>query len=198
MWITKITQRIELLATKSKIIFYLVLLYYRLLVKRETALANIGKDDRVLCIGGGMCPYTAILLHRYTNAKVTVVDNDRHCAEKSRCFLRRMGLGDIHVCHGDGACINCTDYTVIHVAMQVSPKDAVVSRIVKEAPNGARVLVRMPKHCVKSLYCNFNKQPFRFDSQVKHSVFSNVHNTSVCVVGQNPAEDLYHNLGVAV
>ena len=196
LWITKITQRIELLATKSKIIFYLVLLYYRLLVKRETALANIGKDDRVLCIGGGMCPYTAILLHRYTNAKVTVVDNDRHCAEKSRCFLRRMGLGDIHVCHGDGRA-STHDYTVIHVAMQVSPKDAVVSRIVKEAPNGARVLVRMPKHCVKSLYCNFNKQPFRFDPK-SSTAFPMCTTPRFAWWAKNPAEDLYHNLGVAV
>lgn len=198
MWITKCTQGIELLATKSRIIYLFASLYYRLLVKRESMLAGIGKDDRVLCIGGGMCPYTAILLHQYTKARVTVIDNDSRCIEQSRCFLRHLGMEGVDVTFHDGAQVNCRGHTVIHIAMQISPKEAVLKQILKKAQDGARVLVRMPKNNLEGLYSNLSKEPSRFEKQVKHGRFCNVANTSVCVVRREPAAERPCPLAMAV
>ena len=82
-----------------------------MLVKREARLAGINEQDRVLCIGGGICPYTAILLHKYTKAQITVVDNNRVCVEKARKFIDRVGMDKINIIYGDGENICCHGYT---------------------------------------------------------------------------------------
>lgn len=196
MNITRLTQWIELLATKDKFIYALVARYYKLLVKREALLAGIGPEDKVLCFGGGICPCTAILLHQYTKAHITVIDNNRACAEESRCFLHRQGLEHIRVACREGAEINCADYTVIHIAMQITPKEAVVNQVVKKARPGTRVLVRIPKENLQSLYSNLNRAKPSFNQQIQHGPFSNIGNTAIYIVEKEPAKDLH--LAVAI
>jgi 16S rRNA A1518/A1519 N6-dimethyltransferase RsmA/KsgA/DIM1 with predicted DNA glycosylase/AP lyase activity len=182
--ITKFTQKVELWATKSKLIYFLMSVYYRMMVKREVTLANVSQNDRVLCIGGGVCPYTAILINKYTRSKVTVIDNDNACIEKSRKFLRRLGLDGIEIVHADGKHVCCRDYTVIHIAMQITPKELIIDEVLKKAKEGTRVLVRQPKSVLENLYCPLYGESGVFCSCVKHSLFSNVDNTSVCIVSR--------------
>ncbi len=182
----------ELLVTQNKALYLLASLYYRLMVKKEVELAGINQDDKVLCIGGGCCPYTAILIRKYTNARVTVIDNDCACIDKSKAFLQGLGLDGIEIRLCDGKHIGCRDYSVIHVAMQVSPKEAVINEIFGGAPKGARVLVRNPKTAMEKLYSRISKGKERFSRSVKHGFFSNVGDTSVCIVGENQAEHAEH------
>ena len=97
MIITKISQVLERCACKSRVIYSLFRLYYLDLVRREVSLAKINKDDHILCVGGGKCPFTAILLREYTDAKITVIDNCRECVRASREFLKREGVEGIDV-----------------------------------------------------------------------------------------------------
>jgi D-arabinose 1-dehydrogenase-like Zn-dependent alcohol dehydrogenase len=180
--ITQFTQHIELLATKSRLTFHITSAYYRMLVKREARLADIREGDRVLCIGGGICPYTAILLHKYTGAHITVIDNNRSCVEKARKFVNRLGLDKIKILPGDGRDICCYGYTVIHLAMQITPKESVINEILSKAEKGTRVLVRKPKKSVGSLYCTMPEYEKIFAACVKHSLLSNVDQTYVCIV----------------
>ena len=189
MWITKLTQLIELLATKSWLAYYSVAAYYRMLVKREASLAGINENDKVLCIGGGICPYTAILLHKYTKAHITVIDNNLECVEKSKKFINRLGLDKINILFGDGEDICCHGYTVIHLAMQISPKELVLNEILQKAQPGTRVLIRKPKKGVDRLYCKMSHQGKGFTNCIKHGLFCNVDHTSVCVVDK-PAVSL--------
>lgn len=182
MWITSLTRRIEHLAVKSRLVYAAVSLYYRQMVQREAQLAKVGPHDRVLCIGGGICPYTAILLHHLTGAEVTVIDNDRGCVEKCGKFLRDVGLDGVGVQWADGTKVNCRDYTVIHLAMQICPREDVLRRVLSNAPEGARVLVRVPKGCLEGLYCSFGGKPSPWERRVKHGFLSNVDYTSVLVV----------------
>lgn len=189
LWITKFTQRVENCATKSKLLYNTISLYYRFLVKREVELADIKATDNVLCIGGGVCPYTAILLHKYTGAKVTVIDNDASCVRKSKRFLRRMKIENVHIKLCDGKCVCCNNYSIIHIAMQISPKELVVDEVIKGAKNGTKILIRRPKNMVKELYCSDNSCEYCCDF-VKHSIFSNVDNTGMCVVNKKSAGEL--------
>lgn len=56
MWITRLTRQIEQLAASSRLIYSLAALYYRQMVQREAELAQIGPEDRVLCIGEASVP----------------------------------------------------------------------------------------------------------------------------------------------
>jgi len=182
LWITRLTQLIEHFAIKSRLAYYCISAYYRMLVKREVCLAGINERDRVLCIGGGICPYTAILLNKYTKAHITVIDNNIECVEKARKFINRLGLNRINIIYGDGEDICCHGYTVIHLAMQISPKELVLNKIMQKAQPGTRVLIRKPKKGVDKLYCKMAGQEMDFAKCIKHGLFCNVDHTSVCVI----------------
>lgn len=181
MLITSLTQKIEWLANKSKLFYTLVEFYYKNIIKNEVRLASISKDDKILCIGGGPCPYTAIMLHTYTGAHITVVDNNYHCVKKSLELIYRLGLQNyINVVLSDGKDIDCHGFTVIHLAMQISPKEKVLKNLLDGAEYGTKILVRMPKEILSGLYCNVNCKVFS-RGNVAHSFFSNIDNTTLYV-----------------
>lgn len=152
-FIYRVTRNIECLATKSVSVYRLVSMYYKNLVKDEVALANIQSTDRVLCIGGGPCPISGILLHEYTKAHVTIVDNDEYCVHKSRELIGNLGYEDmIDVLYGDGSDIPTKDYTVIHVAAQVSPMEQTFCHLKRGCSLGAKVLIRLPKKTLSNFY----------------------------------------------
>jgi len=147
--LTVVTQKIEWLATEMKPVYKLAEKYYVRLVKSEAVLANIRRDDHVLCIGGGICPFSAILFHQMTGAKVTVIDNCEKCVHKAKKTIARLGLGDhIHVWLQDGCSrhILYADYSVVHLALQVYPMEQVFSSVVRGITPGTRLLVRQPRN----------------------------------------------------
>ena len=124
--IANTTRIIEGMARKNCIIYKTILLYYKRLVKDEVELADIKSSDKVLCIGGGQCPFSGILLHEYTGAKVTIVDCDDYCVQVSRELIQILGYErDIDILHMDGKEVPLQDYDVIHTAVQVKPMDQV-------------------------------------------------------------------------
>jgi len=153
--IVKFTQKLEVMAAKTKVIYWLASKYYKDIVQKEIALANITSNDNVLFVGGGICPLTAILLHQETGAKITVIDNDSHCIPKAQATVNCLGLADfIRVIHQDGgnADFSLTEYSIIHFAMQVTPMWHVFSQIERRVVSGTKLLVRRPKKGVCKLY----------------------------------------------
>lgn len=178
MLMTTLTQKIEWIANKSRLFYLLTTLYYKNIIKREVRLAEIKPDDKILCIGGGPCPYTAIMLHQLTGAAVTVVDNNAACVQQSANLIKRLGLEKaIRIVYGEGEDIDCEGFTVIHLALQVSPKRKVLESLLERAGNGVKILVRRPKELVRRLYCDQESCPLPCENYVKHNFFTNVGNT---------------------
>ena len=154
-WITGVTQKIECWAAKSRAVYWFASQYYRDVIQREIELAGITKDDHVLCIGGGICPFSAILFHQATGAKITVIDNNVACVPQARRVIERLDLGG-HVrvfCQdGDSAELSLSEYSVVHFALQVSPLERVFSRVERQVAHGTRLLVRRPKSRLSGLY----------------------------------------------
>ncbi|NLP37573.1 MAG: hypothetical protein GX357_07965 [Firmicutes bacterium] len=151
--IPTLTKILEKLAAKNFLFYRIMALYYRNVVKEEVTLANIQAGDRVLCIGGGHCPFSGILLHEYTGAHVTILDNDAQCVRVATELIKDLGYTDfIKVIHGDGREIAPTDYTVIHVAVQVSPMEKVFCHLRRGCRLGAKILVRLPRRALNNLY----------------------------------------------
>ena len=160
-WITNFTYKIEEQASDAGFVFRLASGYYRDVVEREVVLAGITAADNVLCIGGGICPFSAILLHRRAGARVTVVDNNCACIPKARATIEKLGLSEyLTVIHQDGTSpdIPFEEFSVIHLALQVSPMEQVFARAVEQAKVGTRLLIRRPKKHLANMYCpSFNK-----------------------------------------
>jgi len=149
------TKWMERIFSKYDFLVNLYSLYYRNIVKNEIRLANIRSHDKVLCIGGGSIPSTAIEISRQTHAHVYVLDMDKKAIECAKEVIARLGLHDkITVINGKGQDIDIELYDVIHIAQQVSPKDEVLRSIWDKAKEGHRIIVRMPRKALKPFYSN--------------------------------------------
>jgi protein-L-isoaspartate O-methyltransferase len=145
------------MAVKAGFVYKLADKYYRNVIKKEIELAGITKKDHILCIGGGICPFSAILFHQITGAKVTVIDNNEKCVPKAKLMINRLGIGEkVRILHQDATGTDVNDYTVIHFALQVSPMEKAFATIEKQAVSGTRLLVRRPK---KQTECLFSHCP---------------------------------------
>ncbi|WP_031516003.1 nicotianamine synthase family protein [Desulfofalx alkaliphila] len=128
-------------------------LYYKDIVKREVELGHIIPEDRILVIGGGPLPCTAMEIADQTGAKIVVVDKDPKAVEIARRVIKRYNMEDqIKVKLADGINISAVDYSVIHVALQVCNRTKVLQNILSKAPQGARILVRSQRDVLKRMY----------------------------------------------
>jgi len=154
-WITDFTYKIENQAVEVGLVYKFACEYYREVIYKEIILASITAKDHILCIGGGMCPFSAILFHQITGAKVTVADNNETCIPKAGSVIDKLRLSEnIRVVHQDGACEKAcfSQYSVVHLALQVSPMEQVFSAVEKKIMPGTRLLVRRPKKQLDNMY----------------------------------------------
>jgi hypothetical protein len=153
-WITNLTYKIECKAAEAGAVYQVASVYYRNIIQKEIILANITDKDNILCVGGGICPFSAILFHQVTGAKVTVIDNNEECIPKARQIINHLGLGNVVrvFCRDGSANLDLSEYTVIHIALQVAPLEHVFAQIEKQAAAGTRLLVRRPKKSLRGMY----------------------------------------------
>ncbi|MCL2170522.1 MAG: hypothetical protein FWB71_00095 [Defluviitaleaceae bacterium] len=157
MWITKLTHKIETLAVRNPLIYRIAARYYTKIIQKEISLAGITENDRILCIGGGICPFSAIMLHQATGARVTVIDNQSACIPHARKVIKRLGISEsVHVMCQDGCCANLSleNFNIIHFAVQITPMESVFANAERLALAGTKFLVRQPKNSVNKLVGN--------------------------------------------
>lgn len=126
--------------------------YYREVVINEIALGNISRDSRVINVGCGAIPFTAMLLSEITGARVTAMDRDfeaSQCAQKS---LSRFKLDDlVDVLHGD-ACDypwGTGSFDVALIALQAEPKREIIKNLSNVVD---RIIVRVPSEPFRYQY----------------------------------------------
>ncbi len=150
----------------QKIIFT----YYRPIVKKEVELAQVRLGQKVLCVGGGYFPATAILFHQLSGAKVTVIDNDIEAVESAHKLVVKLGLEHfVTVIHSDGIHSSSGDFDVIHIAMQVSPKEEVFHQLRTTLRDHAKLLIRTPKQHLERGYQPFQEMTETWVTQVRYS-----------------------------
>lgn len=179
MFIIKISRFLEKLATKNIVIMNVLSLYYRDLVRKEVKLAKLDENDKILCIGGGKCPFTAILIQKYTGAEVTVVDNCQSCVNSAKNCIMKYKIKNIKVDIADGEYIDASNYTAIHLAMQVCPMQEVMENVIKKSNKDAKILVRKPKKALGAMYSSIKCTNDLLKQEVRHNVFVNSGYTSL-------------------
>ena len=178
--IIEFTRKIEYLAVKSKLFYWIVSHYYRNVIQNEVDLANITHDDHILCIGGGACPFSAILFHKITGAKVTVIDNCKECLQEARRIIGRLGLDEhIRAIWQDGGNreFSVSEFSVVHFALQVCPMDYVFPKVKKQASAGTKLLVRKSKKCLGRMYSQLTGSFLNCYKHIKHQKACNIGST---------------------
>ncbi len=151
--IGKITKHLERLAVALPLLIGFFRLYYKNIVEKEISLGSISCEDKVLCIGGGPLPCTAMEIAQKTGATVQVIDNDPFAVEAARIILEKLNMEDrVKVDYCDGLKVDASQFSVIHVALQVQCHDRILKNIWNKAPLGARILMRSPRESLQVFY----------------------------------------------
>lgn len=113
------------------------------LIDREVGLLDGYMPQRVLFIGSGPMPITALCLQHRINARVDCLERDAEAIEESSVVLDRLECGDqIKVLHGLGEGFDVSEYDVILIALLAKPKRAILENIVRSCRDDVRIICR--------------------------------------------------------
>lgn len=176
-----ITKKIENIASKNVLFRELLFLYYKPIIKREIKLANINSSNRLLFIGGGYMPVSAVLYQRLSKAKITVIDNDPLAISSAIKLIDIMKLQeqiDIVLC--DGLDSLSFDFDVVIIAMQVNPLQEVFNTLYNAIEKGVKIVVRRPKASLQKGYLS-NELELESNDYINQCCFSNIDKTVLYV-----------------
>lgn len=120
-------------------------IYYRYIIslKNEIKLAKINSKDKVLFVGSGPFPITAILIHELTHSQVDCVEINKNSAKLSKKVIDHLNHSDsINIINKDALTIDYSDYTVIVIAILAKPQDKLLESIWKQISPGSRIIYR--------------------------------------------------------
>lgn len=113
------------------------------LVSSEIELASIGATDRVLFIGSGPFPITAILLTHLSGCRVDCYESEKEYSAISNQLISSIGLDSrIEVVNADDRQATYGNYSLVLVAVLARPKRRILGSIWKGAVPGTRVVCR--------------------------------------------------------
>ena len=125
------------------------------MIERELAICGLKPGERVLQLGCGPFPITALALAEH-GCHVTAVDRDRSAlAAAARVLQAREANGvpgRIELHRSEGAELPYGGYAAVIVALHVRPKRQVLRRILETADPGTRVLYRNPRALLRGVY----------------------------------------------
>lgn len=123
------------------------------LIRNEITLTNIKSSDHILFIGSGPTPITAILIHQISHAKVDCVDRNIISAALSKRLISKLGYTDsIRIINKEGIDADCSQYSVILIALLAKPKDKLLKSIWNKCRKNTRIICRTSDSIRQAFY----------------------------------------------
>ncbi len=125
---------------------------YEKFLKTEGIIAGINGSSKIIILGSGYLPGTAMLLTKLFNVKCTCIDNDIEAIATSRKFIKSLSLDKkIYIEFGDATTYPLDHYDCIYVTGSCIPKQAIFDHIYNEV-NNAKIIYRKPFGLYKLFY----------------------------------------------
>lgn len=126
---------------------------YKGVVEKEIELAQLKPGEKVLQIGAGSIPFSAVYLARLARVFVCAIDIDRQAVERARRWTRELQLeAQIEVEYGDGKDFPLAGFSAAFVALQAEPKAEIITHLLTAGQPGFRVVARQPRASFRSQY----------------------------------------------
>lgn len=117
--------------------------YRHKLVDEELNMCAINSKDRILVIGCGPYPYTAMALAQMTKAEVVVIDKSLRIVKLASSVIHRKNLHHtVSIQQGDGVDYPMDDFDVIIVTITLWPIDKILVHIFQEMKPRTRLICR--------------------------------------------------------
>ncbi|UNC93010.1 flippase-like domain-containing protein [Candidatus Contubernalis alkaliaceticus] len=140
--------------------------FYRTMITTEAEAAGLKPGMKVLHIGSGPLPMTAISLGR-AGCSVTAVDSDVKAVKAASIMVKRAGMeNQINVKEAHGQDLNCSSYDAVWISLHVFPKKKVILHSYKTLKDGGVLIYRNPGGWLKFLYPRL--EPEEVDSSHQH------------------------------
>ncbi len=125
---------------------------YKNMINREAETAGLGPGQKVLHIGCGSYPYTALNLSA-RGLQVDALECDRRAVITARELLKKKEKGgNINVFFGDGRHADCRKYDAVWISLHVYPRQEILDRVLSLLPDGGIIVYRNPRESRLKLY----------------------------------------------
>jgi hypothetical protein len=144
-WETELERRfVHNLGPSGDIDDYPLAARFRRLIEREVSLMSAhGRPQRVLFIGSGPVPVSAILLHQYLGVPIDCADADPLAVVQSRKLIEALRMSDaVRVHHADGISMGVANYDVIVIALLAKPKKEILAHLARAGRSDSCVICR--------------------------------------------------------
>lgn len=116
---------------------------YQELVDKEIKMAGISKNDKVVVIGCGSLPITAILVTLKTKAHVVAIDKDKRAVKDADKYIKNHHLeSSIEIKYADGDVYPLKKFDVIYLTYGLKKKEDIFDYIINNSKNNSRVIFR--------------------------------------------------------
>lgn len=113
------------------------------LAREETALLKISSKDKVLFIGGGAFPITAIHYAKKTGCLVHCVEKLSDRKEIAETVIAALGMEkQVKILLAEGQKVDCSSYDAIVVGVLAIPKKEIIQQIITAAKPDVRIICR--------------------------------------------------------
>ena len=104
---------------------------------------DISTIEKIVLVGGGAIPYTAIFFNKIIKPKVfIIIEKDKLSSLAASRLLKRLNLYNFKVINMPGEDYSGYDDSLVIVALQVTEKQKIVNRILDKSNN--TLIIRQP------------------------------------------------------
>ncbi len=144
--------------------------FYRRRLTNEISQARLRPGMKVLHIGCGPFPFTAISLAR-RGYQVVALDNDPLAVNMARKLIRKLNLNDkLQVWEQNGENAHVSDFHVVWVSLHVFPLSSVIQKVFAGLKPDARIIYRKPAGLLAKLY-PATELSFKMPTQTSPGIF---------------------------
>ena len=152
--------------------------------KKEIEKFNLKKDKKILHIGCGAYPISALMLASLDNTKIVTIDSSRRSIKIANKIIQKKNLNNkIKAEYGDATKYPLDGFDTIIVSGCSVPKIQVFNHIIKDAKSNSKIIIRDAFLDIESIINNIApNQEVKIAKKIKNRAFTNSYWTSYCLL----------------
>ena len=152
--------------------------------KKEIDNFNLKGDKKILHIGCGAYPISALMLSSLDNVKIVTIDSSRRSIKLANKIIKNKNLDNkIKAEFGDATKYPLDGFDTIIISGCSIPKIQVFNHVIKNAKSNSKIIIRDSFLDIESILSNINSnQDVTIAKKIKNRAFSNSYWTSYCLI----------------
>lgn len=143
--------------------------------RNESKKFELTKSKKILHIGCGSYPLTAMVLAEIDGAKVVTIDNNIRAVKRAKKVIKRKNLnGKIKIEYGKGTNYVLDEFDTIIVSGCSMPKLKVLEHVLKNAKSKSKIVARLSSKDVDRIKNSLNSDKnIKIVKKIKNHLFPN-------------------------